>query len=169
MNVVILTRQELYEKIWSKPMTILAKEFNLSDSGLRKICKKNDIPTPLMGHWQKIQFGKKTSVIKLPKKNKEGPIKINVAQIKVNSYEVDFQLNLISEKIKNNKLLILSVPKNLNNPDPIIIKVKENLRNKKPDYYSRIKGTVQTDKGFPKITVTPQNIHRTLLIFRYFN
>ncbi len=41
MNVLILTRLELYEKIWSTPMVVLAKEFNLSDNGLRKICKKH--------------------------------------------------------------------------------------------------------------------------------
>lgn len=164
MSVVILTRQELYEKIWSKPMTILAKEFNLSDNGLRKICKKHDIPTPLMGYWQKIQYGKKTSVIKLPKKNNEEQIKINVVTSKYNLQESDHKFNLISERIKNNKLLVFKVPKTLKNPDPIIIKTQDNLRDRKPDDYSRIKNTIQTDKGFPKITATPKNIPRILII-----
>ena len=87
MNVLILTRLELYEKIWSTPMVVLAKEFNLSDNGLRKICKKHNIPTPLMGHWQKIQHGKKTTVIKLPNKNKEEQIKINIDQSKSSHYQ----------------------------------------------------------------------------------
>lgn len=164
MNVFILSRQELYEKVWSKPMVILAKEFNLSDNGLRKICKKHDIPTPLMGHWQKIQYGKKTSIIKLPKKNKEEQIKINIDQPKSTLYAVDPKVNLISETIKNNKFLLLKVSDRLTNPDNIILNTQINLKEKKTDEYSRIKGSVQTDAGLPSIIVTPKNISRSLRI-----
>jgi len=38
-EIVILTRKELYDQVWSTPMTKLAKSYNLSDNGLRKICK----------------------------------------------------------------------------------------------------------------------------------
>ena len=34
------TRQELFELVWSMPMTKLSKQFELSDVGLRKICVK---------------------------------------------------------------------------------------------------------------------------------
>jgi hypothetical protein len=46
-----VTRGELYELIWQTPMTKLAKSFGMSDVGLRKICKKNGIPTPPLGYW----------------------------------------------------------------------------------------------------------------------
>jgi hypothetical protein len=36
-------RQKLYEHIWEKPMTTLAAEYDLSDVGLRKICKRLSI------------------------------------------------------------------------------------------------------------------------------
>jgi hypothetical protein len=39
-------------------MVKLAKEFGLSDVGLRKICVKRDIPTPPPGYWAKLNFGK---------------------------------------------------------------------------------------------------------------
>jgi hypothetical protein len=55
MSKQLFTRKQLYELVWSKPMTQLAKEFGLSDNGLRKICKKYDIPLPNMGHWQKLE------------------------------------------------------------------------------------------------------------------
>jgi hypothetical protein len=58
-------------------MTTLAKEFNLSDNGLRKICKKNDIPLPNAGHWSKVQFGYKTTKIKLPNLDKPEPKRWN--------------------------------------------------------------------------------------------
>lgn len=164
MNIVFLTRQELYDKVWSKPMVALAKEFNLSDNGLRKICKKYDIPMPVMGHWQKIQNGKKTSTIKLPRRKNEDQIKITINDKKSKSNESSLEINLISERITSNKSLILKVPEKLSRPDSIIIKTKNNLKAKKPNNYSRIKGTIQTDRGFPNIVVTPKNIDRALII-----
>lgn len=62
-----LTRQELYELVWSKPFTTLAKEYNYSDNGLRKICTKHNIPTPNAGHWAKLRHGKPSPVKPLPK------------------------------------------------------------------------------------------------------
>lgn len=35
-----ISRQELYDLVWSKPMTALAKEYNISYYELRKIAKK---------------------------------------------------------------------------------------------------------------------------------
>lgn len=50
MEKVEVTRQELYDLVWSKPMSRLALEYNISDNGLRKICKKHEIPLPLLSH-----------------------------------------------------------------------------------------------------------------------
>ena len=52
-----LTRQELYNKVWSIPMIKLSKEFGISDRGLAKVCKKYNIPTPYLGYWAKRQNG----------------------------------------------------------------------------------------------------------------
>jgi hypothetical protein len=51
------TRQELYDLVWSTPMVKFAKEFGLSDVGLRKTCVKYNIPTPPLGYWAKLNFG----------------------------------------------------------------------------------------------------------------
>jgi hypothetical protein len=51
------TRQELYDLVWSTPMVKFAKEFGLSDVGLRKTCVKHDIPTPPLGYWARLNFG----------------------------------------------------------------------------------------------------------------
>lgn len=60
------TRKELYDLAWSTPMTKLAKQFGLSDVGLRKICAKHRIPTPPLGYWAKLQYGKKVKQTPLP-------------------------------------------------------------------------------------------------------
>jgi len=54
-----MTREQLYNLVWSKPMTHLAKEFGISDVALRKHCKKLDIPTPYVGYWVKLAHGRR--------------------------------------------------------------------------------------------------------------
>jgi hypothetical protein len=61
MDIVRITRKELYDKVWSEPLIKLAKVYHLSDNGLRKICKKHDIPLPIAGHWAKVQNGHKVT------------------------------------------------------------------------------------------------------------
>lgn len=51
-------RQELYEDVWSKPMTALAEKYGLSDNGVRKRCKSLNIPIPHLGYWAKLKAGK---------------------------------------------------------------------------------------------------------------
>ena len=50
-------RQELYEKVWQVPLRKLAAEYNMSDVGLAKVCRKLGIPLPGLGHWAKIACG----------------------------------------------------------------------------------------------------------------
>ena len=57
-NEIKISRRELYKKVWSTPMLKLAKEFGISDVGLAKLCKRNNIPRPGLGYWSKVQFGK---------------------------------------------------------------------------------------------------------------
>jgi len=61
-----LKREELYDLVWSFPMTKLAKRFGLSDQGLAKKCKKHNIPRPPMGYWAKLEHGKRVKKTPLP-------------------------------------------------------------------------------------------------------
>ena len=63
------TRIELFEMVWETPMIHLAKQLNLSDVGLRKICKKQGIPLPRSGHWTRKQLGKEDARPELPYTN----------------------------------------------------------------------------------------------------
>lgn len=62
-----LSRKELYQKVWSKPMSRLAPTLGLSDRGLAKLCKRHRIPRPGRGYWQKKKFGKQVRRTPLPK------------------------------------------------------------------------------------------------------
>jgi|GEM_PF-6683028 len=62
-----ITRKELYDLIWSKPIMDISKEFGISDRGLGKVCERNDIPKPPRGYWQRLNSGEKIEIPKLPK------------------------------------------------------------------------------------------------------
>lgn len=66
MPWVELTREELYELVWSKPMLHLAKELGISDRGLAKTCRRLNIPTPGIGYWAKLQHGQSVEREELP-------------------------------------------------------------------------------------------------------
>jgi AcrR family transcriptional regulator len=53
-----LTRQQLYEMAWTKPLNALAADFGVSGNALAKICDRLLVPYPGRGHWQKVSAGK---------------------------------------------------------------------------------------------------------------
>jgi hypothetical protein len=52
-----LSREDLYELVWSKPMTDLALDFGLSDVALAKRCRKLGVPVPGRGYWARVAAG----------------------------------------------------------------------------------------------------------------
>ena len=93
-EAITLSRQNLYDKVWSTPMHKLAREFGLSDVGLAKLCRRHDIPVPGRGYWARIQFGQKPERIPLPalKEPRLDSIKIVPSPPKV-TYDVDPENN----------------------------------------------------------------------------
>jgi len=65
-----ISRQELYDQVWSKPLIHLAKEYQLSDVGLAKICRRHNIPLPPIGYWVKLAHGYNVKKTSLPELNK---------------------------------------------------------------------------------------------------
>lgn len=58
MNSVILTRRELYDLVWAKPLRDVAADLGISDVGLAKVCERHRVPRPEQGYWNKINAGK---------------------------------------------------------------------------------------------------------------
>lgn len=61
-----LTREELYERVWSLPMQKLAKTFGLSDVGLAKLCRRHKVPVPGRGYWARLAAGQTPKKTLLP-------------------------------------------------------------------------------------------------------
>jgi hypothetical protein len=69
-----IRRKDLYEQVWTVPMWTLAKKYGLSDVGLAKICKRNAIPRPPRGYWEKKNHGRRVQQAPLPKREDARPI-----------------------------------------------------------------------------------------------
>ncbi len=169
-----LTRKELYDLVWSEPMTTVCKRFGLSDNGLRKHCKLMNIPTPPNGYWAKIQSQKVVEKIPLPSKYSGNKQTVDLKEVDPNDVVVN--LEPLVNKYRDLEKLLLSenpdwykVPEVLYAKDALIIDTKEKLRNiyesannnvylKKNPYRSKIKETLD-------VYVASVSIDRALLIF----
>jgi hypothetical protein len=62
-----ISREALYELVWSKPMTSVAKDLGISDVMLGKMCKEQLVPKPPRGYWANLGSDKKRAVYVKPK------------------------------------------------------------------------------------------------------
>ena len=66
-NPLTLTRQQLYDLVWSKPVRDVAKDFGMSDVALAKRCRAVRVPIPPRGYWARVAAGQKPRRPPLPK------------------------------------------------------------------------------------------------------
>jgi hypothetical protein len=79
-----LTREELYGLVWAKPMTEVARDFQISDRAMAKVCAKKQVPVPPRGYWAKKNAGMIVPKPPLPEFVVKPPkeVKVRVTQAK---------------------------------------------------------------------------------------
>jgi hypothetical protein len=164
MKEVTFTRKELYDLVWSEPLIRLAKKYKISDNGLRKICKRMNIPLPNSGHWQKIQNGYKVQVQILPVKyNGDNMIKLTLRRDDGSYVETETsQRSLLKQEILNDPKLPMKVAERLSNPDPLVIQAQKTLLLETTRKGHNFKGVTETKPGELNIRVAPSNVTRAL-------
>ena len=66
-------REEMYQKVWEKPVTEVAKDYSTSDNVIRRRCKNLNVPLPERGYWAKLKAGKTAYKTRLPKLTTDFP------------------------------------------------------------------------------------------------
>lgn len=61
-----LTRESLYELVWSEPMLKVAEYFAVSSSYMARVCTHLNVPRPERGYWAKLAVGKAPKKPPLP-------------------------------------------------------------------------------------------------------
>jgi hypothetical protein len=137
-QVVRLTRQELYEKMWSRPAIALAEEFGISGRGLGKICSRFEIPVPPRGYWARLAAGKHVTRAPLPTAKADHPSEIWIQP------SPESPAAALPEQVKEELTAVLQnrdqiqVPETLRSPHPIVERWLEQKRERrKVDQLSR--------------------------------
>lgn len=63
-----LTREELYQLVWSTPVIKAAKGLGISGVALAKRCRREGVPLPPCGYWARVASGQQVPVSPLPPK-----------------------------------------------------------------------------------------------------
>ena len=163
MKDVELTRKELYDLVWSMPLIKIARKFQISDNGIKKRCKKYNIPLPGIGHWRKVELGYTVSKAKLPKM-KDDNVKIEFSYRREDPQEpkIESPFKVYKTSLETDGELDLSVPSVLTEPDKIIQRAYKSLNSGKyQDYHCpELKKTAFEDIS---IMVSSTNIDRAAI------
>ncbi len=66
-----VTRQSLYEQVWTTPLRKLAGTYGVTDVALAKVCRKLNVPVPGRGYWAKVNAGHPVEQRALPRTAKQ--------------------------------------------------------------------------------------------------
>ncbi len=162
MDTIKLTRKELYDLVWAESLTALARRLNIQYSYLRIICNDMNVPVPPNGHWTKLKFGKPVNVIELPLEY-DGVPEVSISKVEAANKRTDSPMTIKKSPIEctnKDENLILSVPKKLINPDPLILAAQKMLNEYRYNKYND-HGMVRAE-GTLNIRVSRNNIGRAL-------
>jgi AcrR family transcriptional regulator len=89
---ISLTRKQLYQRVWSKPLSVVAKEVSLSGNALAKICSRLLVPYPSRGHWAKVNVGKVSPQPPLPAASELSTQRVTISSERASSRRVRTRL-----------------------------------------------------------------------------
>jgi hypothetical protein len=110
----VYNREKLYQEVWEKPVTEIAKRYKVSDVAIHKVCKSLDIPTPGPGYWARVRAGKPVKQIPLPNSDKpetKSGIRTNLEP------QPEIAKDLLQFLSLEDKSIVLSVATQIRTPD----------------------------------------------------
>jgi hypothetical protein len=81
-SILEVSREELYELVWTKPLSRLAAESGLKTSELVRVCEQKQVPRPTSGYWVLIRMGRTPERAPLPDFNEQEAIDLPAAEEK---------------------------------------------------------------------------------------
>ena len=166
-DVIEITRQELYERVWTTPMRTLAGEWGLSDVGLAKLCEKHQIPRPAQGHWMRKRHGKRVRRTPLHAIDDDRLNTITISPVERDAGPniADSQIaQLIQQESEPERAI--SVSEHTQIRHPFVRATKEALKGRRPDDYGRVSPNWQYSGSHFDVQVSPQNVSRALRILQ---
>lgn len=161
MSRTTISREQLHEEVWSKPIVQLAKTYGLSDVGLAKLCKRHDIPRPPRGYWARLEAGQSPRKTPLPPSDGTVEIVISLPDEDSKAVKVKTRIREIVEEEKPDKTSIV-IAENLRGAHPLVLAAREELSRAKRGESGLL---VCEDELSLNISVSKDQLQRSLLIF----
>ncbi len=160
-EIIVLSRQDLYDRVWTRAMRTVAPELGVSDVGLKKICKRFDIPTPPLGYWAKKEYGRAPKQPRLPTYDDPGFEGIKFcpnAQEECSEMASEVLEVLAQEKAKENRIVVSD---RLDEPCLLVERTSKSLKAARADEDGIVKPRA---KKTLDVHVAPDNVERAMLI-----
>lgn len=157
-----LSREELYEQVWSQPMNRLGKAYGLSGAAIAKLCRALNIPIPRSGHWRRLELG--LSVEHLPllplETIDEEPVALNPVEKspKPKKQLTETEQRVLEERKEENRI---RVSDQLATPHPLVEQTLRSLGSAKADGEGRVRPKA---KGCLDVCVAPESVDRAMRI-----
>jgi hypothetical protein len=152
MSTTKLTREELYEMVWTTPMMRLAGQFGISDVALAKTCRRLNIPRPGRGYWARLAAGEKLKRAPLPK------AKANDEQ---HAYLRRTENRALQPRPRAPIAPPVEIPTTLTGAHDVVTRLGRLLQTADADEFDRL---IVSDRGAPVLAVTVALHRRALLI-----
>jgi len=163
-NVRILTRRELYDLVWSKPVQTAAAELGISDRGLAKICSRHHVPSPSRGYWARVAAGQR---FKLPPFREIADPALDRIEVTATASYLPDETREMLRKAEVDRSerrgkcvaehLVPSPP--IEKPHPIVAATTRALRKAKADEYGRVSAN---GAGLCGVVVHKDRVERTI-------
>lgn len=155
MKSLTFQREKLYDEVWKKPMTDLAKDYGINVYQLTKACDKLEIPRPESGYWSKLRHGKKVKKKPLTDSDKK---EYRLSSDTIRPLDLD--------KLLPKGYRPIVIKDQLRNPHPLVRQtykyLKERSQGRSPgDEYGRLK---PRKSGYLGVSVSKDSLKRTMRI-----
>ncbi|MEI7947825.1 MAG: hypothetical protein WCJ02_14080, partial [bacterium] len=153
-----ITRQELYNLVWSKHFGAAAEELGITKVGLGGLCCWNKVPRPTSLYWRHKAIGKPEEPTPLPNPEKNPDIEIQPGLIDVS--DPVLRKEAAQEMIRIASAKLFKVGTDLRGCHRLVSRSRQLLLK---STYSE-KGMVQAFEGCLEIRVSKGNLRRALLL-----
>jgi hypothetical protein len=134
---VMLTREDLYEQIWTDPVIHVAAKYGLTGNGLKKICRHANIPVPPPGYWQRLRVGRPDPRPPLPPATPGNPATLTITPTPGAQGAKEAAARIQADPVPET---VIIVPDRLASPHPLIQLTRIALEHGHVDDYSAVHG-----------------------------
>lgn len=168
-----VSREELYEQVWARPMTRVATDYGVTSTALKKTCDRHKIPTPDRGYWAKLEHSK--PVRKKPPLPRLAETKLD--QVHINGTPSES----LSEDVRKAETEVRARLQSINLPDATATAARAGSDVKEPSILSATRRAISKGRpdaqgfksiqgrGIVPLKIAPNSIDRALqLLTRIF-